>query len=139
MRPTLGVSDGFTCPSRPATPGVGLTTGESMFRHACKFLLLAREDFKSDKPEVLASGRCMSLAVATLLTEAAGRLAGNGAVDVQSERRLYEFMAIKLRIASENTDPAVVGEVYTLLTELRGLPGVLPGDKNELEGNHGVV
>ncbi|TFH40068.1 MAG: hypothetical protein E4H01_17210 [Lysobacterales bacterium] len=92
---------------------------EDRVRRACKHLLLAREDFKSDKPEVQASGRCMLLAVSALLVEMADKMAGNGDVAVQSERRLYEFMALKLSIASENTDPAVVGEVHALLMELR--------------------
>jgi len=88
-------------------------------RRACKHLLLAREDFKSDRPEVQASGRCMLLAVSALFAEMADKMAGNGDVVVQSERRLYEFMALKLNVASENTDSTVVGEVHALLMELR--------------------
>jgi hypothetical protein len=106
---------------------------EDRIRRACKHLLLAREDLKSDKPEIQASGRCMLMAVSMLLSEVAEVMAGNGDVAVQSERRLYEFMVIKLNIANENTDSAVVGEVYALLKELCDVNGdmVLGGWRDE--------
>jgi len=92
---------------------------DDRLRRACKHLLLAREDFKSDKAEVQASGRCMVLAVSTLLHELANGMAGDGDMAVQSERRLYEFAALKLLVAADVTDSDVVGEVYALLVELR--------------------
>jgi flagellin-specific chaperone FliS len=105
-------------------PGLDLS-GEDMqrIRRACKRLLLVREDFKSDKAEVLASGRCMLLEVSALLTELADELAGNGSIEAQSERRLYEFMSLKLSVANEVADSEEVGEVYALLCELRDVEG----------------